>query len=141
MKLAHCWFHHSVYAFSQFHGISVSPQFSGSGGVASLLSLLRSPHDAIRQTAVWTLSVCAQSAEVAQQACQSGYVQSNYRRAWLYMTLMYHIAGKFDEDFNLAVFFSKFNSRQFSPLHCSVEGCWFFIQTKTAIFATNYIYT
>ena len=48
------------------------PQFSSSGGVSALLSLLRSPSDKVCRGAVWALSVCAQSSDVAEAACEMG---------------------------------------------------------------------
>ncbi len=53
---------------------AVRQEFSACGGVPSLLPLLCSSSEEVRGCAVWTLAVCAQSREVAEQACQNGYV-------------------------------------------------------------------
>lgn len=52
--------------------VDARQEFCACEGVASLLPLLRSPDKEVRGRAVWTLSMCAQSKEVAEQACQSG---------------------------------------------------------------------
>ncbi len=52
--------------------VAARQEFCACGGVSSLLPLLRSSHEDVRGCAVWTLAVCANSREVAEQACQSG---------------------------------------------------------------------
>lgn len=51
---------------------AIRAQFLSSGGVASLLPLLLSPHTPLVTSALGTIRVSAQSREVAQEFCAKG---------------------------------------------------------------------